>query len=230
MKWFWLVALCIVAGGCDSSVQQAKRSAQSQEPVDALTKIVRAKEVGADKEEALQGMLEDLVEAEKSLPKPVTDIEFPVVDDWAKSEPRPLPDDGFSIAYSHEKGMTVTLYQYTRGLRSIPDDVEDDIVVSEFSNSQSGLTQAVELGIYDALELKDQEIIKLGDSNTDVQWANYIVERGGVRTRTEVFVWAYKNRFFKIRLSSSPRRAKSKKAALKDLLTEIGKTLDPNLP
>lgn len=204
--------------GCDSN------SVQTNVQPDEITLSERL-----SKEERQQTLdeLHALQEASKKLHPPVLEFDFPVVDGWIKSAPDPFPSGGFSIAYNHEQGVTLTLYQYTRELSVIPDDLSADVVVEEFAISNSGLNEAVDLGIYDSVELTETGVIKLGESETNSHWSSYIVKRDDTKSATEVYLWTFKNKFYKLRLSSSVDRSKSMKKAIRDLLTALGEALSP---
>ena len=149
-------------------------------------------------------------------------VDFPFVDGWSHPDKRPLPRNGLSVAYNHKSGMTATVYQYSGGLASVPDDIQSRAVLDEFANSRAGLKQAVEAGVYDDLVLEDEDIVSLGDSAVKTHWASYLVQREGASIATEIFVWTHKNQFFKLRLSTSPKRTEADKASLGELFTAIG--------
>ena len=149
-------------------------------------------------------------------------VDFPFVDGWSNPDKRPLPRNGLSVAYNHKSGMTATVYQYSGGLASVPDDIQSGAVLDEFANSRAGLKQAVEAGVYDDLVLEDEDIVSLGDSAVKTHWASYLVQREGASIATEIFVWTHKNQFFKLRLSTSPKRTEADKASLGELFTAIG--------
>ena len=64
----------------------------------------------------------------------------------------------------------MTLYQYTRGLTSIPDDVNAEPVTEEMRRAKSAIDQAVELGYYQAARESAMETVTLGDSDTDTDY------------------------------------------------------------
>ena len=152
-------------------------------------------------------------------------VTLPTLPGWTKSEPRPLPlaDHGFSVAYDHEEtGLTVTLYQFTRGLSSIPNDVNSAIVKEEMKGARYGIEQAVKFGIWEAAKETKSETIQLGDSQQQALWSQYELTVDGAKVASDIYVWAQANKLFKIRSTSQSKDAKSDQATLVPLLTALG--------
>ena len=95
---------------------------------------------------------------------------------WSRSEQRPLPTDdhGFTVAYEHKSGLAVTLYQFTRGHTSIPNDVNAALVKEELLRAKNGIELAVELGMWQDAEEKLRRIRSC--------WATPISRRCGLNT------------------------------------------------
>ena len=218
LRLFSALSLLLLVG-CEQAIDSSD-SIGDKTPA-TQKKIVRSGELTEENQKLREEVFEEILRADKLSP-PKSAIDFPTVEGWTIPEPRALPADGLSVAYNHESGMTLTLYQFTRGLSSISDDINSDAVRSEFANSRAGMVQAVEMGLMDSLELEDEGVVNLGESPTQAHWARYLAKAGGMRKATEVFLWSTKNQFLKIRLTSSPRRSEAKKAALIELLTAIG--------
>ena len=156
------------------------------------------------------------------LPDPLISLATPP--GWTKSEPEPLPagDEGFTVAYHHESGLTVTLYQFTRGLTSIPNDLESAPVKEEFRLAKDGIEQAVKLGIYQSAEEIETKTIMLGDSRQQAHWSQYRLTVEQVTVVSDIYVWSGSNTMFKLRCTCSTDDAAASQAALKPLLTAFG--------
>ncbi len=132
-----LCLLVLSAVGCDLSVLNENRAAdERQQMLDAIAKAERDAE---------------------GIEPPKPNISLATPPGWTREEPQALPpeDDGFTVAYEHESGLSVTLYQFTRGLNSIPSDVNSEIVQEEMRKAQSGIEQAVEFGYWEAAKQVD---------------------------------------------------------------------------
>ncbi len=95
-------------------------------------------------------VLEAVAQAEREAQNteaPAPNIELATPPGWTKAEIRPLPtvDHGFSVAYKHESGLTVTLYQFTRGLNSIPNDVTSSPIQEEMDTRRMELSKRFSL-------------------------------------------------------------------------------------
>ena len=127
-----LALLFVGAIGCDRSVRmptstQPLTSSEREQLLDAVAEAERAAE-------------------NTEPPEPIITLATPP--GWTRGETRPLPpaDHGFTVAYEHESGLAVTLYQFTRGLTVIPNGVESAAVVEEMGHAKNGIEQAVQLG------------------------------------------------------------------------------------
>ena len=143
---------------------------------------------------------------------------------WTKSEPLPLaPEDhGFTIAYDHESGLAVTLYQFTRGHQSIPNDLDSPIVKDELEKAKRGIEQARDLGYYQAAKEVDSKTVKLGDSEQKALWSLFQLTVDGKTIGSDIYVWSKNNTLFKLRCTSRGDESESNQEILKPLLTVLG--------
>ena len=196
------------------SVQPEVKSSSKPKPELALSK----------REQALAEFAELEMEAAKTKP-PKPTITLPTLAGWSKSKPRPLPptDHGFTVAYDHKKsGLTVTLYQFTRGLRSIPNDVNSAIIRKEMEGAKNGIEQVVQLGVWQAAKEIKSETVQLGNSQQRALWSQYELTVDGEVKASDIYVWAQANSIFKIRCTAESDDAESNQAVLAPLLTALG--------
>lgn len=219
-KLILLLFVAVCGASCDQKPQAARQSpAPAEETV--------------NKEELLRTIMEaDREAATKTPPKPA--ITFPEVKGWIRSEPRALPSDahGLTVAYDHPKGATVTLYQFTRGLAEIPDDLNSGPIQNEMQRAKSGIEQAVQLGAWQDAKETDNRIRALGDSPKQALWSRYALTSDGVSLTSDTYVWSHANRLFKLRCTKQTSDSSGENLALNELLTALGNacSTDTNHP
>lgn len=186
-------------------------------PADPTPETVTTEQILKDFEEA------DRAAAKLTPPSPV--ITLPEVAGWTRSAPRSLPQDdhGFSVAYDHPAGIAVTLYQFTRGLTKIPDDLNSDPPRKEMQRAKTGIRQAVELGIWKAASETEQGIVPLGDSKTQALWSRYtLTQKNDHSVISDTYIWPHANVLLKLRCSGQFQDSSAEAESLKALLTAIG--------
>jgi hypothetical protein len=184
------------------------------------------------KENIKEDFLRALEEAEREAaattpPKPT--IALPELDEWVRSEPRSLPpeEQGFSVAYDHPSGVSVTFYQLTRGISVIPDDLGSGPTQDEMARAKSGIEQAVQFGIWQAAKETDNGIVPLGDSTKQALWSCYEITVEGNAVKSETYVWSHNNSLFKVRATGRSHNPEMEKKALSELLTAMGDACRP---
>jgi hypothetical protein len=155
-------------------------------------------------------------------PEPV--IPLPDLPGWTHSPARALPaeDHGFSVGYSHGKGMQVTYYQFTRGLKEIPDNLNSEAVQNEMKTATAGIEQAVELGIWKAAQEIDHGTVSLGDSSQKALWSRYRLTTDQGEAISDTYVWPYANTLFKLRCTGHAKNPIDDVKVLTPLLTALG--------
>lgn len=172
-------------------------------------------------------VIEDIAAAEREshereTPRPVIQLTTPP--GWSKSEPRPLPteENGFTVAFDHESGLAVTLYQFTRGERSIPQDVSAPVVQREMDLARNGIREAVDLGVWQGARELKSETVMLGDSRQPALWSQYELSVNEITVLSDIYVWTHGNAFLKLRCTSHSSDFDSNQAVLRPLLTAFG--------
>lgn len=174
-----------------------------------------------------QRLLDDVARAEREAqyaeaPNPTIVLSTPP--GWTKGEPQPLPpiDHGFTVAYEHESGLAVTLYQFTRGHSSIPNDVNSPLVKEEMVNAKNGIEQAVQVGLWQSAKESTSQTVYLGYSQQQALWSQYYITADGMTLASDIYVWSQANTLFKLRCTSRKESVTSNKAVLDPLLTALG--------
>ncbi|MCO8120395.1 hypothetical protein NHH03_01505 [Stieleria sp. TO1_6] len=181
-----------------------------------------------------QQLLDAVAEAEREAqntvsPAPIITLATPP--GWSKTEMRPLPpaDHGFTVAYEHESGLAVTLYQFTRGHTSIPNDVNSSLVNEEMRHAKNGIEQAVQLGYWQDAEETQSKTVQLGDSPQQALWSQYHLTVDGMVLASDIYVWAQTNTLFKLRCTCRSEDVASNQAILGPLLTALGSSGDATI-
>ena len=226
-----LLFLAILGGCKDPRPVQAPSDAQlpstAPQTVDANQPSVSQPPTethrAVDRAEFLE-LVEKLKRDAENARPPKSILEFAIPADWTKSEPRALPTDdhGFTISIHHKSGLWVTLYQYTKGLASIPDDVNAPPVQQEMENAKSGIDMAVQLGNWQAAKEKFTDTVMLGDSQQETLWSQFDLTKDGKTLASDIYVWTHANAFFKLRCTSESEDVGSHQTILRPLLTALG--------
>lgn len=178
----------------------------------------------ASSHEAPSGTNEDPERQSAANESPNPAIPLPELAGWVRSEPRPLPreDHGFSVAYDHRTGVSVTLYQFTRGLQVIPEDLSGGPIQDEMKWAKSGIEQAVKFGYWEAATEQKSGVVPLGNSAKLALWSRYVLVDNGVAVPSDTYVWAYENTLFKVRCTGGSENSEEETKVLSELLTALG--------
>ena len=115
--------------------------------------------------------------------------------------------------------MSVTLYQFTRGLPAIPDDLGSRPIQDEMTRAKAGIQQAVQLGYWQAAKEVENGIVPLGGSGKQALWSRYSLTVGGTTARSDIYVWSHNNALFKLRCTRRSKDAVAETKVLLELLT-----------
>lgn len=215
-----LVLLLTLGGaGCDHSSPEAPVSTDPPAP-----SIASEQQQSPD---ATQEAEPEVQQAEA--PKPSA---APLVPDgWTRGEPQPLPTDshGLTVAYEHESGLAVTLYQLTRGYTSITNDLDSPLVQKEMRRAKDGIKQAVIHGYWQAAKEVQSKKVNLGASQQEALWSQYHITDGGVTLVSDIYIWSRANTLFKLRCTSRAEGITPNQTVLDPLLTMLG-SVDPADP
>jgi hypothetical protein len=195
----------------------------AEAPVPPSQKTSSAPLSSSEREELLDAVKKAEDEARNAVPPPPK-VSLATPEGWTRTEPRPLPpaDNGFTVGYEHESGLAVTVYQYTRGLEAIPDELSAPAVQEVFQLAKSGIEQAVQLGYWKAANEVASDIVPLGDSSQKALWSQYNLTMDGMTLTSDIYVWSHANTFFKLRCTCRFEEEKSRQEILRPLLTAFG--------
>jgi len=151
-------------------------------------------------------------------PKPVFDLPEPA--GWTHTEPRTLPpqDVGFSVAYEHTSGVTVTLYQFTREWKTISGDLDSAQIQGELENARAAILGAAKLGLWDDAVESGNGRSQLGTSAREAVWSRFTLTIDGQPATSDIYIWVHSNTLFKLRCTSHSDGS----PALDKLLTAFG--------
>jgi len=208
MKKIWPIIislLCCCTGCVDESIF-VKESAQAER-----------------REEAMRDFEQSMQEAENITP-PDAVLTIQDVIGWERTPIQALPpgDNGFSVGFHHPAGITVTLYQYTAGVPTIPKEMDSPLIVSEMFAAKDGIRQLVDLGYYDTATESDSGYRKLGASSQSTAWSRYRIEAAGDSVISDTYIWPVGNTIHKLRCTRLAQENPAVETALDDLLTAIG--------
>ncbi|MEQ8854003.1 hypothetical protein [Gimesia sp.] len=174
--------------------------------------------------QAIMQEIQKLEQESASAEPPPPVFPLPNLPDWKRSAPRALPasDHGFSVAYDHAGGMTVTFYQFTRGLKEIPDNLNSEPVQNEMKHAKASIEQAVELGLWNSATETDHGTVSLGDSPQKALWCRYQLATDQGEVNSDTYVWSHANTFFKLRCTGHAKNPLDDVKTLTPLLTALG--------
>ncbi len=160
--------------------------------------------------------------------EPATGLIFPVkLGEWTKNDEQSL-GGGQGILVSYNKGETkATLSVYNLGLKSIPHDIDSDILKDHYAKSKSEMAASSEQRGTVAIKIKDDDINtrKDDDSSKFLRVIYELKAKTGRELYSHLYLSDYKNQFFRIRINyPKPIKAEGEKAT-EELLNEVGKLL-----
>lgn len=151
--------------------------------------------------------------------------EAPEVDGWERDDkfvysPASL---GFSYNYNSTEAGRITLYVYDGGRKAIPNELTG-LVNDEFQKAKSDIKAAADAGYYQNVKMDKDETVTLGGSAGKVKSLHVFMtfSSNGTKLDSEIYLFAYKNHFVKIRAT----RPSANKEDAKPLLTAILSSID----
>lgn len=141
-------------------------------------------------------------------------FKFPDVEGWKKSEVPSNPDLGLGeIAhYDSKEGGRISLYFYEDGLKDFSDDLRDDVLKEELEAAKGAILQLGNMGIYQNIKELKSDTVTIGGSSGKVKAFRSLLtyNSGGTELISEIYLFAYKNNFVKIRASRPKANEKNK--------------------
>lgn len=139
------------------------------------------------------------------------------------------PGLGVSVAYDRP-GITVTVYLYTLGLRSISSDLASPILKDHFNQVIQDIYKVEELGYYKNVKKLAQGTTFLKQDNTGPKalFASLSYVQSGTDRLSKLYLLGHKNHFVKIRFTYDKAVQKHSEETLKQFLNEIGAMIQRN--
>lgn len=215
-----LALACLLTGAIGCGKQQSETATPTANGSELVSELREAGQTN-DSERTIKALEKAVAIAEAGAPAAAPVLELPQPKYWLLSEPRSMGvSHGFSVAYQHAFGPKVTLYQYTRDIEGIPNDIDSEVVLNELNESAKGVLQLPKL-MNTQIKLLETEQCKLGDSEQRSHHNRYQLGEDDDLRRTDLFVWSCRGTFFKLRATWS-RDSPAAQKVFDELLTAIG--------
>lgn len=167
-------------------------------------------------------------------PKPVVNNvipEAPEVDGWERDDkfvysPASL---GYSYNYGSSEAGRVTLYVYNGGRKTIANELTG-VVNDEFQKAKSDIKAAAEAGYYQNVKMEKDETVTLGGTAGKVKSLHVFMNfsSNGTKLDSEIYLFAYKNHFIKIRATRPSANKEDAKPLMAAILSAIDSTFASN--
>lgn len=139
------------------------------------------------------------------------------------------PGLGVSIGYNGP-GITVTIYVYTTGMKTIPTDLQSSILKDHFKQAASDIVRAGEMGHYSNVKkISDGEAVwaPAGTGTTSFHASYSYTQRGRDRL-SHLYLMGYQNHFLKVRFTYDKEAQEAAEKIQKDFLEEFSRILAGN--
>lgn len=137
------------------------------------------------------------------------------------------PGLGISFGYS-DLGIKVTVYVYTMGLPTIPDDLGSSIVKAQFQQTVDDVIGAGKAGYYSNVKKIFEGETAWGNAGTKTRslQASFTYNQNGQDCLSHVYLLGFKNHFVKVRLTYDKEVQESAEKTQKAFLEEFGRILE----
>ncbi|MCX5718243.1 MAG: hypothetical protein NTW44_08105 [Nitrospirae bacterium] len=140
------------------------------------------------------------------------------------------PGLGISVAYDRP-GITVTVYLYTLGLRSISGDLASPILKEHFNQVIQDIYKVEEMGYYKDVKNLGQGTTFLKQDNTGPKalFASLSYVQSGTERLSKLYLLGHKNHFVKIRFTYDKTVQTQSEGKLTAFLNEMANMIERNL-
>jgi hypothetical protein len=152
-------------------------------------------------------------------------ILFPEIEGWESTDIQtyPTPALGYSVTYQSEEGGRLTVYVYDGGLKTIPNDITDKVIVKELDKARNEILQIGKMGVYENVKEIKSDTVTLGGANGKIKAVrslfNFSVK--GNKLDSEIYLFGHKNKFVKIRSTRPKAENGAENKALVALLAKL---------
>lgn len=137
------------------------------------------------------------------------------------------PGLGISVGYN-EPGITVTVYVYTMGMKTIPADLNSSILKDHFRQAAGDIARLVEMGYYSNLNKISEDEVVWGDNGADARSLHglFSYRQSGRDLLSHLYLLGFRNHFIKIRFTYDKEIQEPAEKVQKDFLREFGGILN----
>jgi len=135
---------------------------------------------------------------------------------------------GVGIGYAGPGHVVANIYVYNFRLRSIPDNVQSEPVMSHFLQVESDIYAEEKKGKYMAVQKLSEGLVPLGEAVPAPRALSShfsFIAIDGVARLSHLYLAVYKNHFIKIRFTYPKEQESEGKEALLRFLDELGRLL-----
>jgi hypothetical protein len=134
---------------------------------------------------------------------------------------------GVGVGYNGPK-ITVTLYAYTFGAKSIPDNHQSNILKNHFKETIDAVLRAGREGAYQSVKKVSEDVVAWDDGGTGRKTlhAQFSYTQGGRDRHSHLYLTGFKNHFIKIRFTYDVEVHGMAEKIQRDFLSEISRMLD----
>lgn len=137
------------------------------------------------------------------------------------------PGLGQSIGYN-APGIAATVYLYTMGLTSVPDDVDAPALREHFEQACRDITQLVRHGIYrEARKLSENTVAWGSEGERRMLHAEFRIVARGAPRRSHLYLAGFRNHFLKIRFTCEESAAADGERLCLALIEALGRMAAP---
>jgi hypothetical protein len=136
------------------------------------------------------------------------------------------PGLGVGVGYNGP-GITLTIYLYTLGMKSIPESPDSEVFRKHFDQCMGDIITAGQRGLYADVKKLSEDRFSLGSGQaerTGLCGAFSFMQQGTARL-SKVYLFVYKNNFLKIRYSYNRDVETRGEATLDRVMKELGAML-----
>ena len=136
------------------------------------------------------------------------------------------PGLGISVGYD-ASGMTVTVYVYKMGMKSIPTNLNSLVLKNQFKQAASDIVSLGELGYYSNVKKISDGEVSWGAAGADKRslHAFYSYSQKGQDRLSHLYLMGFRNHFFKVRFTYDKEVEKPAEKVQKKFLKEFSRIL-----
>ena len=127
-----------------------------------------------------------------------TDFDIEGITDYETEK----PGLGFSVGYNGP-GLKVTVYVYTMGIKTIPEDLDSSILKDHFKKAANDILYMEELGHYSNVKNISDGEAKWGAGETQMRslYGSYGYTQRGRDCLSHLYLMGFRNHFLKVRFT-----------------------------